>query len=137
MLAVQNRRVFPYLVVVIAATSVITGFVAHLIDRKDFPSFGVGIWWAVVTLGTVGYGDVVPHTAWGRVLGTVVIIFGVTFISFLVAIVTSLFTDASRAAEQQVQEAHHAETMDLLRHMNARLETLEGAKGSAEAQPGG
>ena len=136
-LAVQNRRVFPYLVGVIAATSVITGVVAHLIDRKDFPSFGVGIWWAVVTLGTVGYGDVVPHTAWGRVLGTVVIIFGVTFISFLVAIVTSLFTDASRAAEQQAQDARHAETMDLLRQLNARLEALEGAKASPESRPEG
>ena len=136
-LAVQNRRVFPYLVGVIAATSVITGVVAHLIDRKDFPSFGVGIWWAVVTLGTVGYGDVVPHTAWGRVLGTVVIIFGVTFISFLVAIVTSLFTDASRAAEQQVHDARHAETMDLLRQLNARLEALEGAKASPESRPEG
>jgi len=136
-LAVQNRRVFPYLVGVIAATSVITGVVAHLIDRKDFPSFGVGIWWAVVTLGTVGYGDVVPHTAWGRVLGTVVIIFGVTFISFLVAIVTSLFTDASRAAEQQAQDARHAETMDLLRQLKARLETLEGAKASPESRPEG
>ena len=136
-LAVQNRRVFPYLVVVIAATSVITGAVAHLIDRKDFPSFGVGIWWAVVTLGTVGYGDVVPHTAWGRVLGTVVIIFGVTFISFLVAIVTSLFTDASRAAEQQAQEARHAETMDLLRQLDARLEALEEAKASPGSRPEG
>ena len=59
MIAVENRRVFPYLVGVIAVTSVVTGLVAHLIDRKDFPSFGVGVWWAIVTLGTVGYGDVV------------------------------------------------------------------------------
>jgi len=62
LIAVQNRRIFPYLVGVIAATSVLTGLVAHVIDRKDFPSFGVAIWWAIVTLGTVGYGDVVPHT---------------------------------------------------------------------------
>jgi len=51
MLAVQNRRVFPYLVGVIAATSALTGAVAHVIDRKDFPTFGVGVWGAVVTLG--------------------------------------------------------------------------------------
>jgi hypothetical protein len=35
----------------------------------------------MVTIGTVGYGDIVPHTGWGRVLGAVVIV--VTFISFL------------------------------------------------------
>jgi hypothetical protein len=46
--------VFPYLVGVIAATSLVAGLVAHIVDRKDFPSFGDGVWWAVVTLGTVG-----------------------------------------------------------------------------------
>ncbi|HEY2353408.1 MAG TPA: potassium channel family protein [Gaiellaceae bacterium] len=126
MLAVENRRVLPYLIGVIASTSVATGLIAHLIDRKDFPSFGIGVWWAIVTLGTVGYGDVVPHTAWGRVLGSVVIVGGVTFISFLIAIVTSLFVDAGRDAEHESSEARHAETMDLLRQMDARLQALEG-----------
>jgi voltage-gated potassium channel len=136
MLAVQNRRVFPYLVGVIAATSALTGAVAHVIDRKDFPTFGVGVWWAVVTLGTVGYGDVVPHTGWGRVLGAVVIVCGVTFISFLIAIVTSLFIDASRAAEQQAQDARHAETIELLRQLNDRLAAVEGAKVPPESRDG-
>jgi voltage-gated potassium channel len=125
MLAVRQRRVFPYLVGVIALTSILTGIIAHVIDRKDFPSFGIAVWWAVVTLGTVGYGDVVPHTTWGRVLGGVVIICGVTFISFLIAIVTSLFIDAGRDAEKEAQDARHAETIELLRQMNARLEALE------------
>ena len=46
-------------------------------------------------------------------------------------------TDASRAAEQQAQDARHAETMDLLRQLKARLETLEGAKASPESRPEG
>ena len=133
MIAVENRRVFPYLVGVIAATSLVTGLIAHLIDKKDFPSFGIGVWWATVTLGTVGYGDVVPHTAWGRVLGCVVIVCGVTFISFLVAIVTSLFVDASRDAEREGHEQRHAETMDLLRQMDARLGALEGPDSGASS----
>jgi voltage-gated potassium channel len=130
MIAVDNRRVFPYLVGVVAVTSVATGLIAHVIDHKDFPSFGIGVWWAIVTLGTVGYGDVVPHTAWGRVLGGAVIICGVTFISFLIAIVTSLFSDASRESERAVHNARHAETMDMLRQLDARLGALEGTGGS-------
>jgi voltage-gated potassium channel len=123
--AVENRRVFPYLVGVTALTAVVTGLVAHLIDRRDFPTFGVGVWWAVVTLGTVGYGDVVPHTAWGRVLGSVVIVCGVTFISFLIAIVTSLFVDADRAREKDASQTRHDEVLELLRAMDARLEAFE------------
>ncbi len=126
MVAVSNRRVFPYLVGVIAVTSVVTGLVAHVIDRKDFPTFGIGVWWSIVTLGTVGYGDVVPHTAWGRVLGGAVIVCGVTFISFLIAIVTSLFIDASRDTERQANDARHAETLQLLKQIDARLGALEG-----------
>ena len=129
-LAVQNQRVFPYLVGVTALTAVLTGLVAYLIDRKDFPTFGVGVWWAVVTLGTVGYGDVVPHTAWGRVLGGVVIVCGVTFISFLIAIVTSLFVEAKGEADKDALQARHDELLGLLREMDARLQAIE--KGDAD-----
>lgn len=128
--AVANRRVFPYLVAVTALVAVSTGLIAHLIDRKDFPTFGIGVWWAIVTLATVGYGDVVPHTAWGRVLGSVVIIFGVTFISFLVAIVTSLFVDANRDALEATRAVREGETQALLKSIDARLATIEERLGS-------
>jgi voltage-gated potassium channel len=134
MLAVSNRRVFPYLVGVTALTAVLTGLVAYVIDRKDFPTFGVGVWWAIVTLGTVGYGDVVPHTGWGRVLGSVVIVCGVTFISFLIAIVTSLFIDVNRVDEEEALQARHDEVLELLRTMNARLEAFEQGVAKSDAQ---
>ena len=67
--AAMSGRVIPYLAAAIASLAVLTGFVATLLNRRDFPTLGDGIWWSIVTLGTVGYGDIVPHTAWGRVLG--------------------------------------------------------------------
>jgi voltage-gated potassium channel len=124
--------VFLYLVSVTAVIAITTGLVAHLIDRKDFPTFGIGVWWSVVTLGTVGYGDVVPHTAWGRVLGGFVIVFGVTFISFLVAIVTSLFVDASRADDKDARDAQHEQTQALLGDIGNRLTAIEASLGSAQ-----
>jgi voltage-gated potassium channel len=119
-----------YLVGATGATAVLTGLIAHLIDRTDFPTFGIGVWWAIVTLGTVGYGDVVPHTAWGRVLGGFVIVFGVTFISFLIAIVTSLFVDESRSGDQDMRDAQHAETQALLQSIDARLSAIESHLGN-------
>ena len=62
--AVASGRVFPYLAATTASLAILVGFIATLIDRKDFPTFGTGLWWAIVTLGTVGYGDIVPTTAW-------------------------------------------------------------------------
>jgi len=118
--AASSGHVIPYLAGAIGVTAVFVGFVSTLVDRKDFPTFGDGIWWAIVTLGTVGYGDIVPHTAWGRVLGSVVIVFGVTFISLLFATVTSYLV-----ASDQDDDATHV----LLREISARLTAIEAELG--------
>jgi len=134
-LAVQNRRVFPYLAAVTAMTAIAAGLIAHLIDKKDFPTFGIGIWWSIVTIATVGYGDVVPHTAWGRVFGSFVIVFGVTFIAFLIAIVTSLFVDADREKTEPARARQEAETLSLLRDIDGRLAEIEQRLGGAPNTP--
>jgi voltage-gated potassium channel len=123
--AVINRRVFPYLAGVTAVLAVGTGIIAHLIDRRDFPTVEDGIWWSIVTLGTVGYGDIVPTTTWGRILGSIVIIFGVTFISFLVATVTSVFVDADRTEIEAGRAEREAHTHALLERIDERLTAIE------------
>jgi voltage-gated potassium channel len=127
--AVATERVFPYLALTTLVIGILAGFVVTLVDKRDFPTFGDGVWWAIVTLGTVGYGDIVPHTAWGRVVGSVVIVFGVTFIAFLTAIVTSAFVSAAeqkaRAEEEEREEASEEETRRLLRALQAQLEAIE------------
>lgn len=131
--AVANRRIFPYLVLMTASLAVLAGFVVTLIDRKDFPNLGIGIWWAIVTLGTVGYGDVVPHTGWGRVVGSVVIVFGVTFVSFLVAIVTSYFISAEEEekaeAEREERTKEVLEDREILNRIERRLAAIEAKLG--------
>jgi voltage-gated potassium channel len=131
--AVANRRIFPFLLLTTAGLGTLSGFVVTLVDHKDFPTFGTGVWWAIVTLGTVGYGDVVPHTAWGRVVGSVVIIVGVTFISFLIATVTSYFVAAEEAdaAEEAnaARAARAAEAAATLRRIEERLAAIEAKLG--------
>jgi len=87
------------------------------------------VWWAVVTLGTVGYGDIVPHSAWGRFIGVIVIVFGMTFLSFLMATVTSLFVasdqDAHQAKAEERWAASQDETRALLHEILDRLNALE------------
>jgi voltage-gated potassium channel len=123
--AVANRRVFPYLAAATAALAAFVGFVVTLIDKQDFPTFGDGVWWAIVTLGTVGYGDIVPHTAWGRVIGSLVIVFGVTFLAFLTATVTSLFVSSEQHKQQAEDREQRAETQELLRKLEQRLAAIE------------
>jgi voltage-gated potassium channel len=122
--AVGNRRSFAYLAGMTAVLGLGVGFVMRLLDKQDFHSYGDGVWWAVVTLGTVGYGDIVPHTGWGRVLGSVVIVTGVTFIAFLTATVTSLFvTNELELRDEESDDGEHAE----LHRIEQRLEAIEAA----------
>ena len=113
--AVASRHVFGYLAGATAVLALAVGFLVTIIDSRDFPTFGDGLWWAVVTLGTVGYGDIVPHTGWGRVVGSVVIVAGVTFISFLTATVTSLFVSADQQELTRNSKERHAAGQELKR----------------------
>ncbi len=137
--AVASRRVFGYLAGATLIIGVSAGILVTVIDHKDFQTVGDGIWWAIVTLATVGYGDIVPHTAWGRVVGCVVIVVGVTFLSFLTATVTSMFVSADqdeRTAEaKEAQAAREAETKAMLQQlldrtaaMQAKIDELSGEK---------
>ena len=126
---VATRRVFPFLVVATLAAALIAAFLVTLVDEESFPSFGLAVWWAIVTLGTVGYGDVVPASSWGRVVGSGVILFGVTFIAFLTATVTSLFVsndqDRKAALEAERRAASDEKTHALLIRLDERLASLE------------
>jgi voltage-gated potassium channel len=57
----------------------IFGFLIRLLEPKQFSTFFEGIWWAVVTVATVGYGDYVPETLWGRLLAIFLILLGTGF----------------------------------------------------------
>jgi voltage-gated potassium channel len=127
--AIENRRVFPYLALMTALIGFGIGVVMRLIDSKDFHSYGDGIWWAIVTLGTVGYGDIVPTTPWGRFLGSIVIVVGVTFLSFLTATVTSLFVSREQEDREAEREAHRIsdreQILAALRRLDERLAAVE------------
>ena len=127
--AVVGRRVFPFLAFTTLTVALLAGFVVTIIDKEDFPNYGTAVWWAIVTLGTVGYGDVVPHTGWGRVVGSAVIIVGVTFIAFLTAVVTSLFVEEEqkthRTLIEDAQRAYQDETRRRLEDVSSRLSTVE------------
>jgi voltage-gated potassium channel len=100
-----------------------------LVDEKDFPNYGLAVWWAIVTLATVGYGDVVPTTVAGRIVGSMVIILGVTFLAFLTATVTSYFvsSDQEQAKQRELaeREAADKELHQLLERLESRLTSIE------------
>ncbi|MEI5907766.1 potassium channel family protein [Bacillus spongiae] len=66
------------------------GFSIHLVEPETFPSIIEGVWWAIITASTVGYGDLYPVTFTGRVLAVLLILLGAGFLStYFVSLATT------------------------------------------------
>jgi voltage-gated potassium channel len=79
--------------------------VMRFADPHNFPSLGLAVWWALQTVTTVGYGDVVPATDAGRVIGGIEMVVGVSFIAFLTAGVTSVVIQRGQAGAEESERA--------------------------------
>jgi voltage-gated potassium channel len=111
-------------VVIAGVSTVITlaaGVLMTLVDRESFPSIGTGLWWAVQTVTTVGYGDHVPETVAGRLLAALVMLFGIGFLTVITAAITSTFVARSRG------QVATAATVEAFRQIDSRLERIEAA----------
>lgn len=89
--ALTSEAVFRFVALLTALVVVIAGATESLVDSKDFPTIWDGIWWAVVSVTTVGYGDLYPKTVEGRLVAMVVMLFGIGFLSVLTATIASRF----------------------------------------------
>jgi voltage-gated potassium channel len=78
----------------------IAASIMYLVEREAQPDkFGTipdAMWWAIVTLGTVGYGDVVPITVPGKLVAGVTILFGLMMVALPVGIIASAFANEIR-----------------------------------------
>jgi voltage-gated potassium channel len=80
---------------------VVAGAAQSLVDNGDFNTTWDGIWWAVETVTTVGYGDLKPTSVQGRIVAMVVMLFGIGFLSILTATVASRFVKTERGDETE------------------------------------
>jgi voltage-gated potassium channel len=76
--------------------AIVCGLLMRVVDSKNFPNLGSGLWWAVQTVTTVGYGDKVPTTTGGQLLATLVMVVAVGFISVLTAAISAVFIESAR-----------------------------------------
>jgi voltage-gated potassium channel len=88
--AFESGRILAHLIGVITVLAVVSGVLIWIVDRKDYPTLGLALWWAVQTVTTVGYGDVSPVETSGRIVATVLMVAGFASLSLLTGIIASL-----------------------------------------------
>lgn len=86
----SRRKILVFLSSVFVA-AIVFGALMYVVEGPEngFSSIPKGIYWAVITITTVGYGDMVPHTPLGQALATVVMLVGYSVIAVPTGIVTS------------------------------------------------
>jgi voltage-gated potassium channel len=116
--------------------SLVAAVVIRLVDHHDFPSIGLAVWWSLQTVTTVGYGDIVPTTDVGRVIGGAELVLSVSFVAFLTAGVTSTVIHKQESAAKEADRAKQADdaqtildalaqTREAISALDSRLESIE------------
>ena len=108
---------------VTTSITILAGLMMTVIDRDNFPTLGSGMWWAVQTVTTVGYGDKVPVTRAGQLVAALVMLLGIGFVTVITASITGAFVARSR--QKEVDAGSGGVSADQLADIIARLERIE------------
>jgi voltage-gated potassium channel len=127
------------IVVRVALLAVLTiflfGAIIHIVEPVSFPSFFDGIWWAIVTVSTVGYGDFSPSTYIGRTVGIILIMVGASFMTFYFASLSAA-TVTKQNSFLEGKATFHGEKHVILIGWNERIrETLKQLYGLNSKMP--
>jgi voltage-gated potassium channel len=101
------------------------GLLIRWTDPDRFPDLGTGWWWAITTVTTVGYGDHVPASGGGRLVGAALMIVGIGCFAFLTAVAASAIVVSDVGAEERLIEREESEILAQVRDLNSRLGRLE------------
>ena len=123
------RMAVNVIVVTTAAVVIAGGVLMRVFDHREYANIWVGIWWALQTVTTVGYGDVTPEHASGRIIAAFVMLEGIAFVTIMVAAITSIFVARAEkergAAEEAAEDADQLRIEKRLDSIDQRLERLE------------
>src|SRR3954465_11405073 len=116
-------RYAAYVIVVSWSIGVVVfGVVERLVDPGTFDNVWLGMWWAIQTVTTVGYGDVVPGSTVGKVIASFLMLGGLSLFAVVTGAITSSFVAQVQAREQSDT---HDGVVQKLEERSAQLEAMK------------
>jgi voltage-gated potassium channel len=132
------RRAGLLIATVTVVVTIVSGVLMWVLDHDEFPNVWLGLWWAVQTVTTVGYGDVTPENPIGRAIAAIVMLSGIGFLTVVTAAITAVFVESARrkirADDLTAQSDRHAEILEpstASRRASARARASRRPRGRA------
>ncbi|WP_137225548.1 ion transporter [Shewanella sp. MEBiC00475] len=113
------------MVLILAAASVLILLVESAEPNANIQTAEQAIWWALVTISTVGYGDFYPVSTIGHVIGGLVIISGVSFFGVISGYMASVFVAPDEQERSEAQEAQAAHKEHINNQLTQALEQMQ------------
>jgi voltage-gated potassium channel len=133
------RNAAAVMIVITVVIVLVGGIIVWLFDARDFPDLGSALWYTLQTVTTVGYGDKVPTTGFGRVVGAAVMVVAVALIAILTASITSTFVEAAQRRHRAGREAEERDSTEALHQrldeVVARLAAIEATLHARDPEP--
>jgi voltage-gated potassium channel Kch len=98
------------------------GVLMRVLDHREYGSIWVGMWWVLQTVTTVGYGDLTPTSVIGRLLTSLVMLWGVAFLAIITAAITSVFVARAQRERTVGEESAAAGSQ---RTVDERLDRID------------
>jgi voltage-gated potassium channel Kch len=102
----------------------VAGLVERLVEPKVFTSLGLAYWWAVTTVTTTGYGDVVPESVAGRIVGSMLMLLGISLIPTLTSVVVATLVNKRQRLQQLQIDRQGKDHAEALARIEDRLDKL-------------
>ncbi|PWU20313.1 MAG: two pore domain potassium channel family protein [Candidatus Rokuibacteriota bacterium] len=124
------RTAASVIVTATASVVVIGGILMRFLDHEEYSSVWIGMWWAIQTVTTVGYGDVTPKHASGRIVAVFVMLEGIALLTIVIAAVTSTFV---ARAERELEAVEATDVDEAGQRVEARFDQLDARLGRLES----
>jgi voltage-gated potassium channel len=111
--------------------TIVGGILERVLDHREYPTIGRGLWFALQTVTTVGYGDVTPADTRGRIIAAVLMLTAIGFLAVITASATAALIEGNRRRAAARSESDIGRR---LQEVSERLARIEAALGDGSSK---
>lgn len=120
-LGVFEKNSLHYVTIITVFLIIASSIAFSWLEQRDF---SYGLWWAITTVTTVGYGDTYPETNMGRIFAVLVMVIGIGFVSLLTANIASYFVEKDLKNEKSDKTDPNQLILERIEDLSTKIDEI-------------